>query len=241
MRLSIVEKQVDQIERAESFGDLQDILVETTERIGYDFFAFIQANVGKSEGILLQAFPKSWMDLMSETFAYTKSPILQAASVSPGPFQWSELSDILSMTKEQKNYLELAAAHGLKAGLTIPLHAPGAPSAMLSLIKNRDEPIARESIPLAMYIGNRAFVAGKRIKQHLSTRQTILSERDARVITLLCRGQSKTVIASRLGINISDINRTIAQGRKQYQVGTQTEMIVKALFEQSIRFEDVLT
>jgi DNA-binding CsgD family transcriptional regulator len=112
---------------------------------------------------------------------------------------------------------------------------------MLSLIKNRDEPIDPDSIPLAMYIGNRAFIAGKRIKQRQAAKETILSERDARVITLLCRGQSKAVIASRLGINISDINRTIAQGRKQYQVGSQTEMIVKALFEQSIRFEDVLT
>jgi LuxR family quorum-sensing system transcriptional regulator CciR len=241
MKLSILNNQIELIEQVQSFSDLQDILAETTSRIGYEFFAFIQANVGKSEGILLQAFPKSWMDLMSETFAYTKSPILQAASVSPGPFQWSELPDILVLTKDQKQYLELAAAHGLKAGLTIPLHAPGGPSAMLSLIKNRDEPIDRETIPLAMYIGNLAFVAGKRIKQRQSAKETILSERDARVITLLCRGQSKAVIASRLGINISDINRTIAQGRKQYQVGSQTEMIVKALFEQSIRFEDVLT
>ena len=240
MRMRTFEAEFDAIEAAQSLDALHAALRDVKSKLGFHHFAFIQANVSRTDGILLQDYPDSWIRLMSETFAYTRSPILLAGSIMPAPFIWSDLPHLLCLSAEQLRYLEMASDHGLAFGFTVPLHAPGEPSAVVSFVNGRSRPLNRESLPIAMYAASRAFLAGRRIKRAAAAHDQAISESDRRVITYLCRGMSRTQIARKLGTDIKAINAVIVRGCKHYEVGSQTELVVRTLFEQAIRFEDVI-
>jgi DNA-binding NarL/FixJ family response regulator len=57
---------------------------------------------------------------------------------------------------------------------------------------------------------------------------------------MLCRGQSKARIAQKLEVEPKEIAAAVSRACRHYRVGTQTEMIVNALWQQSVRFEDVI-
>lgn len=240
MRMHKIETELGAIEAAQSFDALHVAMRDAKAKLGFQHYAFIQANVGRTDGILLQDYPDSWVRLMSETFAYTRSPILLAGSIMPGPFEWADLPKILKLSGDQQRYLELASQHGLVFGFTIPLHAPGEPSASVSFVNGKARPLNKDSLPMAMYTASRAFLAGRRIKRATADHAKAMSDNDRRVITYLCRGMSRHQIARKLGIDIKAINAVVIRGCKHYEVGSQTELVVRTLFEQAIRFEDVI-
>ena len=240
MRMRSLEAEFGAIEAAQSLETLHTALCDIKVKLGFQHYAFIQANVSRTDGILLQDYPDSWIRLMGETFAYTRSPILLAGSIMPAPFVWADLPRILSLSAEQMRYLEMASDHGLVFGFTVPLHAPGEPSAVVSFVNGKSRPLDRESLPIAMYAASQAFLAGRRIKRATADHDLAISDGDRRVITYLCRGMSRTQIARKLGTDIKAINAVIIRGCKHYEVGSQTELVVRTLFEQAIRFEDVI-
>ena len=241
MLMERIESAVAKIDEAMSFDELHKSIVDVKAMLGFRYYAFIQSNNGHPVGgLLLQDYPDSWIRVQSETFAFAHSPVLQLASQTVTPFEWHEIPNLLAMTSQQMAYLRLAAAHGLGQGYTVPVHAPGEASALVSFVNPDDCPIERASLPLAMYVTARAFAAGTRIRRASAAHHPRLSDGDTRVITLVCRGHSKRCIAQKLGIDASDVNRAIVRGCKHYRVGSQTEMIVHALYERSIRFEDVI-
>ena len=240
MRMQKIEIELGAIEDAQDFEALHIAMRDAKAKLGFQHYAFIQTNVSRTDGIFLQDYPASWVRLMSETFACTRSPILLAGSIMPGPFEWDELPKILTLTGDQQRYLEMARQHGLAFGFTVPLHAPGEPSASISFINGKARPLNKDSLPMAMYTASRAFLAGRRIKRAYADHAKAISDHDRRVITYLCRGMSRHQIARKLGIDIKAINAVVIRGCKHYEVGSQTELVVRALFEQAIRFEDVI-
>ena len=240
MLMRTFEAEFDAIETAQSLDSLHAALRRIKSKLGFEHYAFSQANVSRTDGLLIQDCPDSWIRLISETFAYTRSPILLAGSIMPAPFVWADLPQILTLSEEQLRYLEMASEHGLAFGFTVPLHAPGEPSAVVSFVNGKSRPLNRESLPMAMYTASRAFLAGRRIKRATAEHGLAISDGDRRVITYLCRGMSRTQIARKLGTDIKAINAVIIRGCKHYEVGSQTELVVRTLFEQAIRFEDVI-
>jgi LuxR family transcriptional regulator, quorum-sensing system regulator CciR len=241
MLMNCIEAEIARIEDASSLAELHKAVVATKVALGFRFYAFIQSNNGRSTGgLLLQDYPESWVQLQSETFGYVHSPILQLASQSATPFEWHDLPRLLELSAEQRRYLRLAADHGLALGYSIPIHAPGEASALVSFVNPEDAPVPRERLPLAMYVAARVFDVGSRLRRATEDTLPRLSNADARVITLVCRGHSKRCIAQKLGIEVEDVSRAVVRGCKHYRVGSQTEMIVHALYERSIRFEDII-
>jgi LuxR family transcriptional regulator, quorum-sensing system regulator CciR len=240
MRLSKLGAEIGNIDAATSFGDLHTAILGAKQRMGFDYFAFIQANPNRIDGIVLQDYPEDFMTLMAESLQYVKSPILQAASMLAGPFEWSELPGLIKMSAVQLEYLQLARRHGLVRGYTVPLHVAGEPSALISFVNKNDRPFNQDALPIAMYVANKSFLAGRRIRRATEAKGSSISENDARVITMLCRGYNKSLIAQKLETNVRHVNAMIKRGCEHYQVGTQTELVVRALYEQKIRFEDVV-
>jgi LuxR family transcriptional regulator, quorum-sensing system regulator CciR len=241
MSLRSIEAGVTSIDDAQTLGDLHKAMTGVNKAIGFQYFALIQANSGRADsGVLLQDYPDRWISLQSESFGYTRSPILQAASRTATPFEWRDLPALMVLTKDQLAYLELAADYGLGNGFTVPIHAPGESSALVSFVNEWRGEIDKESFPLAMYVAARVFASASRIKRASIEHKPGLSDADAKVITMVCRGRSKNHIAEKLGVGIRDVNDAVGRGCKHYRVGSQTEMIVHALFERSIRFEDII-
>jgi LuxR family quorum-sensing system transcriptional regulator CciR len=241
MLIEGVETAIEQIDQAISLDELHRSIIAAKIALGFCYYAFIQSNSGRSiDGLLLQDYPDSWIKLQSDTYGFAQSPILQLASQTATPFEWCELPALMTMTQGHSVYLRLATAHGLGQGYTVPIHAPGEASALVSFVSPADWTIDPSSFPFAVYVAARAFSAGSRIRRAAAEQHPRLSDSDAKVITLVCRGHSKRCIAQKLGIDASDVNRAVLRGCKHYRVGSQTEMIVHALYERSIRFEDVI-
>ena len=69
MLMRTFEAEFDAIEAAQSLDTLHVALRRIKSKLGFEHYAFIQANVSRTDGLLLQDYPDSWIRLMSETFA----------------------------------------------------------------------------------------------------------------------------------------------------------------------------
>ena len=232
---------VDAIVAAPAFDELNGALTRTRKALGFDHYLFMQFNnSGTDTGILLQDYPASWVAIQSETLGFLRSPIIKVASRQPTPFMWTKIGDLVDLSVEQRDYLAVMKAHGMADGYTIPIHVPGGPSAFFSFVTAAGRKIDEASIPPAMYIASECYIAANRIRRLSPAAEQTLSEQDVRIVTLLCRGQGKALISQKLGIEKSEVSAAISRACRHYRAGTQTEMIVHALWHQSIRFQDVI-
>jgi LuxR family quorum-sensing system transcriptional regulator CciR len=236
-----LKNEMTAIREAPTFSDLHLALKDTRAVLGFDHYAFLQWNNSRTDsGILLQDYPERWVSLQSETLGFIKSPVVRAASRFATPFRWDELTDLISVTEQDLAHLEMCAGHGIVNGYTIPLHAPGQPSAMFNFVIGPDKQIEETIMPLAMFVASSTYVSANRIRRQLPFAEKRLSDVDLRIVTMLCRGQSKARIAQKLEVERKEIAAAVSRACRHYRVGTQTEMIVNALWQQSVRFEDVI-
>jgi DNA-binding CsgD family transcriptional regulator len=232
---------VAQIDSATSFGDLNAVLTRTRTAMGFNHYLFIQLNNSQTDsGIMLQDYPESWVELQRETMGFLRSPIVKAASQQATPFRWSELDQLLQLTDLQRDYLRIAEAHGLADAYTIPFHAPGRATALFNFVNGPNVSLNEAMLPAAMFVASRSFVAANRIHSASPLSESQLSKQDKQVVVLVCRGQGKARIASTLNIEPKDVSAAIARACRYYRAGSQTEMVVQALWHQCIKFEDVI-
>lgn len=239
-----INQHIESLRLAPDFDVLRHRLIAAKQGLGFDHFSVIQGNSSLTDGaiILIQDFPDTFINLLADTFLYRHSPILRAVGRVSRPFRWSELEAILELSADQRAYLGLAADHGLVHGYTIPIHIPGEPSGLVSFVSRYDNPIHERLLPPAQFIASHGFDAARRLLASVQVSGAIegLDAVDREVILLLARGKTKWTIARKLGISEASVSEAILRARRHYRVGSHTEMVVRALYDRTIGFEDVL-
>lgn len=239
-----VNRYVEGLRTAPDFDRLRLELVAAKQGLGFDHFSLIQADSSLTDGatLLLQDFPDAFISLLADTFLYRHSPVLRAVGRVSRPFRWSELEAILDLSVEQQDYLRLAADHGIVHGYTVPIHIPGEPSGLVSFVSRADNPIHERRLPPAQFIASHGFDAARRLLRKAKASDAVegLDAIDREVILWLARGKTRWMIARKLGLSEASVSEAILRARRHYRVGSHTEMVVRALYDRTIGFEDVM-
>jgi LuxR family quorum sensing-dependent transcriptional regulator len=113
-------------------GQVMEILAAAGRRHGYSVVALGAPPRGKDfDGYFLffSTWPQTWFDLGRREGLVADDPMALAAAVNPMPFLWSDLVAGrvgLTLTEAQMRAPRLAAEHGWREGLCVPIHGPGA-------------------------------------------------------------------------------------------------------------------
>lgn len=240
---SFTKRIINDLEAATSLRSLSEVMLTATTALGFDYYSIAQSNSSRTDigPLLALNYPESFMIQQVETMTYKFSPVLFAVNRSSAPFLWSDLPRLIDFKDIHQEYLDEAAEHGLSEGFTIPVHQPGEPSGFVSFVKRDRSPPDSEVLPTAYFIGSHAFAAGRRIRDlNLAPTGEQLSDNDRKVIKFVGRGKSKLFISRTLEMTQAEVVESLNRTRKYYRVGSHTEAVVQALWDRSIRFEDVI-
>lgn len=243
MPSTLVSNTVADLRSSQCFRSLSDVLLRATKDLGFEYYAIAQGNSSKTDigDLVVIDCPQAFMEYQAQTLDYYNSPVQLAARVRCDPFLWSELDKLIKMNRANRDYLKRAASFGLVEGFTIPVHMPGEPSGFVTFVKGDAESVSEEHLAKAHYIGTHAFAAARRVRDLVAERKTEGPVgRDREIIRMLARGRSKFAIARSLDLTEDHVSETLQHWRRYYGVGSRTELVVQALYDRSIAFEDVV-
>lgn len=147
------------------------------------------------------------------------------------------------MTAQDRHVLELAYEKGLGDGYTIPACIPGRTIGSCSFGMSGSDPLNRELLPFAAYIGEAAFESAKhlRYRDWGPCRQSpVLTDRQLDCVALLAQGFSTNEISKALNVKYETAVQHIKDAADRYGVNRRAAIAIRALLDGSLCFSDVV-
>jgi LuxR family quorum-sensing system transcriptional regulator CciR len=225
-----------------SLTDIGLILGDACRQLGFNRFALAQTQSGQPGlGTLrLSDFPDDWVIQLAATKRLADDPVLLASQRSVAPFGWNQLDELLAMNQRQRAYMQRAAAAGLTNGFTVPLHAPGEASGLVSFVTSGSRELPQTSLAAAHHLACFAFEAARRLHRSDRGPAPALTQRQLDCLVLVARGKSNWVAGQLLGLSGQTVHKYVEAAKTRYGVATRTELVVRALHDGQICFADVL-
>lgn len=252
-RLAQVQGFVRSVREATSLADVSQILSEATREFEFDYFALVQRiSARPSIGpVRLSDYPSDWVDLLAATAYHVHDPVLVACEKSVTPFTWDSIPDIITMSKHQISYMANARSAGLDHGYTVPIHIPGSASGLCSFVTTKGRQLPADSLPAAHYLACFAFEAARRLigrdggddggnGQKITSIAPKLTQRQLDCVVLAARGKSNWVAGQLLGVSPDTVHKYLESAKRRYGVSSRTELVVRALFDGQLSFNDVI-
>ena len=227
-----------------SESQLSDALAEISREMGFHHFALTHHVDVRLPGtaIRLHNYPSEWAQYYDENRLGLSDPVHRASHVTSVGFAWSEIPQLISLTKGDHDILARGGNQGIGDGFTVPAHVPGESNGSCSFANPVDHPIRAEDLPLAQLVGAFAFEAARRLWRVRSPGELALeplTDRQRECIIWVARGKTDWEISRILGIGHETVIRHLKQARERYGVTKRTMLAVHALFAGSISFFDI--
>ncbi len=239
-----VQEFVRSVREAADLGAITDILSAATRRFDFDYFGMVQrvsARLSVSP-VQLSDFPEEWRELLAEEDYYVHDPVLAACEKSVAPFSWDDLPRLITMTAQHRAYMARAGKQGLARGYTIPIHVPGEASGLCSFVTTAGRELPAGSLPAAQYLACFAFEAARRLVVDRATAAGVpkLTQRQLDCVVLAAKGKSNWVSAQLLGLSPDTVHKYLENAKRRYNVSSRTELVVRALYDGQLSFNDVI-
>lgn len=92
-----------------------------------------QTRAGWQSGILMNAWPDAWYQRYLDAGLYRHDPCVARSLASRRPFAWDELASEIAPNTACSRTMAEAREFGLRQGFCVPLHLPGARSAVVTM------------------------------------------------------------------------------------------------------------
>jgi LuxR family quorum-sensing system transcriptional regulator CciR len=244
---SDVQTFVRTVREADSLEGISDVLSDATRRFRFDHFAMVQRVNSRlaTSPVQLSDYPDQWVELLTSGDYYVHDPVLVAVEKSVAPFSWEDLPSMVKMTKHHFSYMKSAQAQGLTRGYTVPIHVPGQASGLCSFVTAGDKELPAESLPAAQYLACFAFEAARRLvvlrpSAEPDDKAPTLTQRQLDCVVLAAKGKSNWVAGQLLGLSPDTVHKYLESAKKRYGVSSRTELVVRALYDGQLSFNDII-
>jgi LuxR family quorum-sensing system transcriptional regulator CciR len=234
---------VRDISGLESEGELAEALGEISGELGFRFFALTHhVDVRRSSAaVRIHNYPDGWAEWFDRQALSGSDPVHRASNVTSVGFAWSRLSEMIALTADDRQILELARGEGIGEGFTVPAHVPGEAHGSCSFACASGDPFAGDHLALLQLVGAFAFEAARRIRRdQFAKGPVVLTDRQRECVLWVARGKSDWEIAHILGISEETAREHLRHARERYGVPKRTLVAVHALFDGTIGFLDLL-
>lgn len=232
----------------EDMAGLRDAVSKSARELGFDYFAIVHhIRFGRpsNDKVRLSNYPIEWLAKLRQDEAF-REPVLRAAERASTGFLWRDLEQHVALSERERNYMRLAARHGLAEGYTVPNNVPGETFGSCHFAVQRKESLPLENLPAAQALGSFSFEAARQLLLRTSPPSedyvvpAPLTERQRDCVLFAARGKSDSVIAELLSIRPKTVNEHMEAAKRRYSVATRTQLIVRALFRSEICFSEVI-
>jgi LuxR family quorum-sensing system transcriptional regulator CciR len=235
------------VEAAGSVDDLAVAMTAVATKLGFQFYALSHhVDIARAGGdaIRLHNYPARWADYYDSRSLSVSDPVHRASHVTSYGFCWSSMPAMIPLTCEDKKVLALGREQGIGDGFTVPANVAGEARGSCSFANEAGRPMRTELLPFAQFAGAFAFEAARRL---ITPRGIIggspmprLTDRQRDCVMWVARGKTDWEISRILGVTEETVRRHIKMAREKLGVGKRTLLAVRALFDGSLTFTDVL-
>lgn len=234
----------------EAVGNVDDLTAAMTEistALGFQYFALTHhVDVTRAGGsaIRLHNYPDRWADYYDGNALGVSDPVHRASHVTSVGFCWSNMPTMIPLTTEDRRMLALGREQGIGDGYTVPANVPGEARGSCSFANEAGRPMPETMLPYAQLAGAFAFEAARRIwvpRGRVADDPTpTLTDRQRDCVLWLARGKTDWEIGQILGVTEETARRHIKLARERLGVSKRTLLAVRALFDGSLSFDDIL-
>lgn len=239
-------QMLEDLDKSRTSSDLYQCLIDTSQRMGFTFFALTEhINTGPShrEPINIVHYPQRWDGMFRRKRLFGVDPVHRASNTRALGFLWSDVPRLIPMSKTDHRIFELARGNGLGDGFTVPSNVPGYLNGSCSFGMKVGQRIDRQDLPMVHFVGTAAFEAARRLQYGRSTQPPTpprLTDRQLDCVALFCRGLTTAQIAKALNVSAETVVQHIKDAGLRYGVRRRTPLAVRALFDGSLSFTDVM-
>jgi LuxR family quorum-sensing system transcriptional regulator CciR len=192
--------------------------------------------------IHLDNYPEGWRDEFVGGQLYLDDPVLQASQRTTKGFCWADIADQLTLEARHKHVLERSSRFGMGVGFTVPANLHGEPSASCSFAVKQGRSFPTKRVRAAELIGIDILQAARRLNGYTVPKSVPrLSPRERQCLRLAAAGKTDWEIAAILGIGFETARRYIKSARALYDVVSRTQLVVHALRDGQISYDDAVT
>jgi LuxR family quorum-sensing system transcriptional regulator CciR len=234
------------VRNVEYESDLETALFEVTGEMGFSYYALthhLDMRQAPGPAIRLHNYPGGWEDYFEEQKLGRSDPVHRASQLTSVGFAWSQLPRMIQITRRDEQILEEAGHRGIGDGFTVPAHVPGEVNGSCSFATAPGVPVAEENLAFAQLVGAFAFEAARRVVRMRGrglAELPRLTDRQRDCVVWAARGKTDWEIARILGVSHDTVIEHLRHARERYGVGKRAQLTVRALFDGSISFIDVL-
>lgn len=227
-----------------SLAKLRGLLAWASAELGFDYFALLHHSSLESPAtglVRIDNYPGEWVEeLLGEGLA-ADDPVHLASRRSNTGFAWAEIGSIIALSRRHRSILSRSCRFGLGDGFTVPVNVPGEPSGSCSFAVRRGRALPGRRLMCAELVGAHAFRAARRIEELPRRRaRPRLSRRELQCLRLAALGKTDFEIALILGIAHETARQYVKRARAAYDVVSRSQLVVHALFDEWVAFEEVL-
>ena len=164
--LSLAAAFLVEIQKADDLSATDALLGAVAHELGYRHYAMIHHDDhrdGSSGLINLNNYPA---DYAAEYFAglyHRDDPVVHACIAANACFAWSEMPDLIEITRRHRTFLERGDYYGLSDGITVPAFVVGERSGSCNFCGPRSADLPPRHITAVQIIGSFAFQKARRI------------------------------------------------------------------------------
>lgn len=239
------QEMLREIKSAPEAGQLAAALGNICTQMGFKYFALthhVEVTRGAANVVRIHNYPSQWVAYHDRNALGTSDPVHRASHMSCAGFLWSEMETMIPLNSEDRRVLALSREYGVGDGFTVPANVPGEPSGSCSFASVADIPVDEATLPLAQLVGIFAFERARSCSGIRSFEKSPprLTDRQRDCLLWVGRGKSDWETGRILGITEDTVDRHLTNARERYEVPKRTMLLVRALFDGTLSFSDIL-
>jgi LuxR family quorum-sensing transcriptional regulator LasR len=227
--------ELDELLHRDTAADWGEVLFGIGRRYGFEkvLFGMSGSRHARLENAFIQSnYPTAWRERYdAERYAYV-DPTVTHCLASTLPIAWQ--ADMFR-SQTQRTLYEESCAHGIRAGVSFPIHGPNGEFGMLSFAANvaADGAFARRvstMLPDLALVRDYAFATGVRFCPHTGQETAPrLTPRELEVLNWVMVGKSSWEISKITGCSEATVNFHMGNIRQKFNVNTRQQAVVRAI------------
>lgn len=136
-----IQTYVELARQATSIEEIHSVCLQMTEEYGYDYFVYVltlYSSFSKPQIYVISGYPPEWPRYYIEQDYMSHDPIARYCAQNVTPVVWSEVFDYMPRHNMGVRIMNESGDHGLKNGISIPVHGLRGDSGLLSLCRGYD-------------------------------------------------------------------------------------------------------
>jgi LuxR family quorum-sensing transcriptional regulator LasR len=221
------------LNQCEHFAQVDDALAAISTCLGFDHYLYEgRFKIGNARYVehIATNYSAAWRERyvqqgfihVDPTFAYARSSLC--------PLVWNPR---MYATQDQQAFWQEAQAHGLAAGVTLPIHSRNGDFARVNLSLSRGDDAARDQVCSKLKWG--ALLAaltheamGRVVRANSVTSAPKLSKREAEVLQWIAEGKSNWDISRLVGISEHGVSHHVRNLLLKFDVASRHLAVAKA-------------